>query len=60
MIYQANILTKATNTHEKAYIGITSLNGKFRYYNYPQSFKNPTLNNQTALSKYYLSSWLGL
>ena len=53
IIYQVNISTKETNANEKAYIGITGLNWKFRYYYYIQSFKNPTLKNQTALSKYY-------
>ena len=32
---------------------MTSLNSKFRYYNHLQSFKNPTLKNQTALSRHY-------
>ena len=32
---------------------MTSVNWKFRYYNHLQSFKNPTLKNQTALSRYY-------
>ena len=31
---------------------MTSLNWKFRYYNHLQSFRNPTLKNQTALSRY--------
>ena len=43
IIYQANISTKENDTNEKAYIGMTSLNWKFRYYNHLQSFKNPTL-----------------
>ena len=33
---------------------MTSLNWKFRYYNHQQSFRNPTLIKQTALSRYYL------
>ena len=53
IIYQANISTKENYTNEKAYIGMTSLKWKFRYYNDLQSFKNPTLKNQTARSKYY-------
>ena len=48
IINQANISTKENDTNYKAYIGITSLNWKFRYYNHLQSFKNPT-----ALSRYY-------
>ena len=32
---------------------MTSLNWKFRYYNHLQSFKNPTLKDQTALFRYY-------
>ena len=31
---------------------MTSLKWKFRYYNHLQSFQNPTLKNQTGLSKY--------
>ena len=53
ILYQSNISTKETNTNGKAYIGITSLNWKFRYYNVHQSLKNPTLKNQTAQYKYY-------
>ena len=53
IILQANISTKENDTAEKAYIGMTSLNGKFRDYNNLQSFKNPTLKNHTALSRYY-------
>ena len=34
------------------YIGITSLNWKFQYYNHKQLFNNPLLRNQTAFSKY--------
>ena len=54
IIYQANISTKENDTNDKAYIGIISLNWKFRYYNHLESFKNPTWRNQTALSRY---SW---
>ena len=36
-----------------AYIGMTSLNWKFRYYNNLRTFRNPTLRNRTALSRYY-------
>ena len=53
-------LSGPTHTHistkendNKAYIGMTSLNWKFRYCNHLQPFKNPTLKNQTALSRYY-------
>ena len=53
IIYQSNNSTKETNTNEKTYICITSLNWKFTYYNHLQSFKNPISKNQTALSKYY-------
>ena len=49
-IYQANISTKGDNTNNKACISITSLNWKLRYHNQFQSFKNPTLKNQTAVS----------
>ena len=48
IIYQTIISTKGNDTNEKACIGITSLNWKFRYYNRLQSLKN-----QTTLSKYY-------
>ena len=34
IIYQANISTKENDTNDKAYIGMTSLDWKFRYYNY--------------------------
>ena len=53
ILYQANISTKGNDTNVKAYIGILSLNWKFRYYNHLQSFKNQTLKNHTAWSKYY-------
>ena len=43
IIYQANISTKENYTDNKSYIGMTSLNLKFRYYNHLQSFRNPTL-----------------
>ena len=52
-MYQANISAKENDNIDKAYIGMTSLNWKFRYYNHLQSFRNSTLRNQTALSKYY-------
>ena len=42
IIHQANISTKENDTNDKAYIVMTSLNWKFRYYNQLQSFKNPT------------------
>ena len=42
IIYQADVASKENDTNDKAYIGITSLNWKFRYYNHLQSFKNPT------------------
>ena len=51
IVYQANI--SATENNDKAHISMTSLNWKFRYYNHLQSFKNPTLKNQSALSRYY-------
>ena len=53
IIYQANISNKENDNNNKASIGMTSLNWKFRYYNHFQSFKNPTLKYQTALSRYY-------
>ena len=43
IINQTNISTKENNNNDKAYIGMTSLNWKFRYYNHLQPFKNPTL-----------------
>ena len=52
-VYQANISAKENDNIDKAYIGMTSLNWKFRYYNHLQSFRNPPLRNQTALYKYY-------
>ena len=52
-MYQANISTKENTTNDKAYRGMKSLNWKFRYHNPLQSFKNPTLKNQTTLSRYY-------
>ena len=48
--YQANILAKENHNIDKAYIGMTSLN---RYYNHLQSFRNPSIRNQSALIKYY-------
>ena len=42
-MYQANISTKE---NDAAYIGMTRLNRKFRYYNHLQSYKNPTLKNK--------------
>ena len=45
IIYKANISTKEIDNNDKAYIGMTSLNWKFRYYNHLQSFRNPTLKN---------------
>ena len=35
IIYQANISTKENGTNEKAYLGMTSLSWKFRYYHDP-------------------------
>ena len=52
IVYQAIISNKENDNNKKAYIGMTSLNWKFRYYNHLQSFRNPTLKNQTALSRY--------
>ena len=42
---------KENDTNDKAYIGMISWNWLFRYYNHLQTFKNPTLRNQTALYK---------
>ena len=53
IVYKANISAKENDNIDKANIGITSLTWKFRYYNHLQSFRNPTLRNQTAQSKYY-------
>ena len=52
-MYQANVSAKENHNIDKAYIGMISLNGKFIYYNHVQSFRNPTLGNQTTLFKYY-------
>ena len=52
-MYQTNISVKENDNIVKAYVGMTGLNWKFRYYNYLLSFWNPTLKNQTARSKYY-------
>ena len=49
-MYQANISAKENNNIDKAYIGMTSLKWKFRFYNHLQSYRNSTLGNQTALS----------
>ena len=38
--------------NSKAYIRISLLNLKLRYYNHRQSFNNPLLKNQTFRSKY--------
>ena len=43
ILYQSNISTKENNSNKKAYIGITSLDWKFRYYNHLQSFRTPNL-----------------
>ena len=42
IVYQANISAKE-NDNDKAYIGMASLNWKFRYYNHLQSLRNPIL-----------------
>ena len=52
IVYQG-ISAKENDNNDKSHIGMTSLNWKFRYNNYHQSFRNPTLKNQTALSRYY-------
>ena len=39
IIYQANISTKEYDNNGKAHMGMTSLDWKFRYYNYLQSCK---------------------
>ena len=51
IIYQTNISTKETNINGKAYVRITSVNWKFRYYKTLQSFKNTTLKYQRNPSK---------
>ena len=54
IVYQVNISAKENDNSDKAYIGIDrGLKWIFRYYNHLQSFRNPTLRNQTALSWYY-------
>ena len=53
VVYQANISPKEGNFNEKEYIGESSLKWKFRHYNHSQTFNNPLLRNQTAISKYY-------
>ena len=50
VVYQANIFPKEGNFKDKIYIGISALNWKLRWYNHWQSFINPLLENQTALS----------
>ena len=52
VVYQTNIFPKG-NFNEKAYIGVSLLKWKFKYYNHTQSFNNPLLRNQTAVSKYF-------
>ena len=42
-MYQVNISTKENDTDDKAYIGMTSLNWKFRYYNHLQSNKKSNI-----------------
>ena len=45
IIYQANISTKEDSTDEKAYIDITALNWKYRYYNHTHfKIQQPYLN----------------
>ena len=52
ILYQANISAKENDNIDKAYVGMTSLNWKFRFYNNLPLFRNQTLRNQTVLSKY--------
>ena len=51
-MYQTNISAKENDDIDKAYIGMTSVNLKFRYYNHLQSFRNPTLRYQSSISRY--------
>ena len=44
---QAKISAKENGNNDKSYMGMTSLNSKFRFYNHQQSFRNPTLRNQS-------------
>ena len=53
VVYQVNIYPKEGHFYDKIYIGISSLKWKFRWCNHKQSFANPLIKNQTALSKYY-------
>ena len=53
IVNEANISSKEDNLNRKDYLGISSLNWKFRYYYHRQSFNNTLLKNQTTLSKYY-------
>ena len=46
IIYQANISAKKNDNDDKAYIGMTSLKWKFKYYHHLQSFRNPSLKIQ--------------
>ena len=41
IVYQANISIQENNNIYKAYIGMISLNWKFRYHNDLLSFRNP-------------------
>ena len=52
-MYEANISAIENDNIDMVYIGMTSWNWKFRFYNHLQSFRNPTLRNQTVLSKCY-------
>ena len=38
IVYQANIYGQENNNNDKAFLGMTSINYKFRYYNHQQSF----------------------
>ena len=40
VVYQANIFSKEGNSNEKAYIVVSPLKWKFRYYNHSLSFNN--------------------
>ncbi len=57
LYYQANISTTENDSNDKAYLGMTSLNWKCRYYNPLQSFRNPTLRNRIELGLTPVINW---
>ena len=51
VVYQAIIFPLENKKEEKVYFGISAGNWKQRFYSHKHSFTNPSLRNQTALSK---------